>query len=90
MLDWYFLTFFGDSMLLLPCSLILFAVLAIPRATRTAGWQWALIFGCAGGIVCLSKLAFMGWGIGSERYDFTGFSGIRRLPPASGPRCCGR
>jgi hypothetical protein len=53
-LDWHFLTFFGDSMLLLPCSLILFAVLVAPRTTRTAGWQWALIFGCAGGCgVCI-------------------------------------
>ncbi|HEJ9095232.1 TPA: phosphatase PAP2 family protein [Serratia odorifera] len=85
MLDWYFLTFFGDSMLLLPCSLILFVVLLIPHATRTAGWQWALIFGGVGGIVCLSKLAFMGWGIGSERYDFTGFSGHSALAASIWP-----
>ncbi|WP_413507638.1 phosphatase PAP2 family protein [Serratia proteamaculans] len=85
MLDWYFLTFFGDSMLLLPCSLILFAVLVAPRATRTAGWQWALIFGCAGGVVCVSKLAFMGWGIGIKSYDFTGFSGHSALAASIWP-----
>ncbi|MEE4409316.1 MULTISPECIES: phosphatase PAP2 family protein [unclassified Serratia (in: enterobacteria)] len=85
MLDWYFLTFFGDSMLLLPCALILFVALIAPRATRTAGWQWALIFGCAGGMVCASKLAFMGWGIGIERYDFTGFSGHSALAASIWP-----
>ncbi|CAI0767099.1 MULTISPECIES: phosphatase PAP2 family protein [Serratia] len=85
MLDWHFLTFFGDSMLLLPCSLILFAVLVASRATRTAGWQWALIFGCAGGVVCISKLAFMGWGIGIKSYDFTGFSGHSALAASIWP-----
>ncbi|TFZ52085.1 phosphatase PAP2 family protein [Serratia proteamaculans] len=85
MLDWYFLTFFGDSMLLLPCSLILFVVLVLPPATRTAGWQWALIFGGAGGVVCASKLAFMGWGIGIESYDFTGFSGHSALAASIWP-----
>jgi membrane-associated phospholipid phosphatase len=84
-LDWYFLTFFGDSMLLLPCSLILFVVLIAPRTTRAAGWQWALLFGSAGGIVCASKLAFMGWGIGIERYDFTGFSGHSALAASIWP-----
>jgi membrane-associated phospholipid phosphatase len=84
-LDWYFLTFFGDSMLLLPCSLILFIVLVVPPATRTAGWQWALIFGGAGGMVCASKLAFMGWGIGIESYDFTGFSGHSALAASIWP-----
>ncbi|MFN2994106.1 phosphatase PAP2 family protein [Serratia plymuthica] len=85
MLDWYFLTFFGDSMLLLPCALILFVALIAPRATRTAGWQWALIFGCAGGMVCVSKLAFMGWGIGIKSYDFTGFSGHSALAASIWP-----
>lgn len=85
MLDWYFLTFFGDSMLLLPCSLILFIVLVVSSATRTAGWQWALIFGGAGGVVCASKLAFMGWGIGIESYDFTGFSGHSALAASIWP-----
>lgn len=85
MLDWYFLTFFGDSMLLLPCSLILFFVLVVAPATRTAGWQWALIFGSAGGVVCASKLAFMGWGIGIKSYDFTGFSGHSALAASIWP-----
>lgn len=85
MLDWYFLTFFGDSMLLLPCSVIVFIILITQRTTRLAGWQWALLFGCAGGLVCASKLAFMGWGIGIERYDFTGFSGHSALAASIWP-----
>ncbi len=72
-------------MLLLPCALILFLLLLTSSATRAAGWQWALIFGFTGGLVCLSKLAFMGWGIGSERYDFTGFSGHSALAASIWP-----
>ncbi|WP_061324542.1 phosphatase PAP2 family protein [Serratia rubidaea] len=84
-LDWHFLTFFGDSMLLLPTALVLFLVLLSSAATRRAGWQWGFIFGCVGAIVCASKLAFIGWGIGSAEYDFTGFSGHSALSASIWP-----
>ena len=72
-------------MLLLPCALILFLLLIVFPATRAAGWQWALIFGFTGGLVCLSKLAFMGWGISSASYDFSGFSGHSALAASIWP-----
>ena len=84
-LDWHFLTFFGDSMLLLPTAFILFLVLLSSAATRRAGWQWGFIFGGVGAIVCASKLAFIGWGIGSAEYDFTGFSGHSALSASIWP-----
>ncbi|MBS0967550.1 phosphatase PAP2 family protein [Chimaeribacter arupi] len=84
-MNWHWLTYFGDSMLLLPCAaLILLMLLANPE-TRRATWQWMLLFGIAGGLVCLSKLAFMGWGIGSRRFDFTGFSGHSALSASIWP-----
>ncbi|MDU6412278.1 MAG: phosphatase PAP2 family protein [Yersiniaceae bacterium] len=84
-MNWHWLTYFGDSMLLLPCAaLILLLLLANPE-TRRATWQWMLLFGIAGGLVCLSKLAFMGWGIGSRRFDFTGFSGHSALSSSIWP-----
>ncbi|WP_113406408.1 phosphatase PAP2 family protein, partial [Escherichia coli] len=36
-------------------------------------------------VVCISKLAFMGWGIGIREIDFTGFSGHTALSTAFWP-----
>ena len=47
--------------------------------------QWALLFGGVGAIVCASKLAFMGWGIGIRELDFTGFSGHSALSASIWP-----
>lgn len=84
-MDWYFLTFLGDSLLLLPTALIVFILLLSSAGTRNTAWQWAFIFGIVGALVCASKLAFIGWGIGSARYDFTGFSGHTALSSAIWP-----
>ncbi|MGK5023495.1 phosphatase PAP2 family protein [Janthinobacterium sp. RB2R34] len=57
-----------------------------PAGVAIALWllvsrQWRLVLGWSlwygGGmlLVVLSKLAFIGWGLGSARLDFTGFSG---------------
>ncbi|MEX2954629.1 phosphatase PAP2 family protein [Serratia fonticola] len=78
-MNWHFLTFFGDSMLLLPCAAIVFIILLLSPTSRKPTWQWMLLFGGVGAVVCVSKLAFMGWGIGSRHWDFTGFSGHSAL-----------
>ncbi len=59
--------------------------LAVARPTRGVALLWALLFGLCGGIVLASKLAFMGWGIGSARFDFTGFSGHTALAASVWP-----
>lgn len=57
-----------------------------PAGVAIAIWllvsrQWRLVLGWSlwygGGmlLVVLSKLAFIGWGLGSAEFDFTGFSG---------------
>ncbi|WP_114193541.1 phosphatase PAP2 family protein [Edaphovirga cremea] len=84
-MNWHLLTYFGDSMLLLPCAAIIVALLLWTPSTRRATWQWILLFGFAGGLVCLSKLAFMGWGVGSREFDFTGFSGHSALSASIWP-----
>lgn len=84
-MSWHWYTFFGDSMLLLPCAGLIVVVLLLKADTRQACWQWLLLFCLAGGIVCASKLAFMGWGIGSRAYDFTGFSGHSALSASIWP-----
>lgn len=93
-MNWHFLTFFGDSMLLLPCAAIVFIILILSPASRKPTWQWMLLFGGVGAVVCVSKLAFMGWGIGSRHWDFTGFSGHSALSASIWPvllwLLCGR
>ncbi|MDU9363948.1 phosphatase PAP2 family protein [Klebsiella sp. 141203] len=84
-MNWQFVSFFGDSTVLLPSAVVLFAVLVLRKASRTLAWQWALLFGITGTVVCISKLAFMGWGIGIREIDFTGFSGHTALSTAFWP-----
>lgn len=72
---WHAFTWLGDSALMLPAALLIAVMLWISRDGRGTALAWCLAFGAGSGLILLSKLAFMGWGIGSARWDFTGFSG---------------
>ncbi|HBU2467183.1 phosphatase PAP2 family protein, partial [Klebsiella pneumoniae] len=63
----------------------LFIVLMLRKTSRLLAWQWSLLFGITGAIVCASKLAFMGWGLGIRKLDYTGFSGHSALSAAFWP-----
>ncbi len=76
---------FGDSTVLLPSAAALFIVLMLRKTSRLLAWQWSLLFGITGAIVCASKLAFMGWGLGIRELDYTGFSGHSALSAAFWP-----
>ena len=80
---------FGDSTVLLPSAAALFIVLMLRKTSRLLAWQWSLLFGITGAIVCASKLAFMGWGLGIRELDYTGFSGHSALSAPSGLYSCG-
>jgi membrane-associated phospholipid phosphatase len=72
---WHAFTWLGDSGLLLPVAALLpLLLLRTPSGRRTA-LEWCLAFGLGSVLIAGSKLAFMGWGIGSARFNFTGFSG---------------
>lgn len=71
---WTTVTHLGNSALLLPAALVLALWLVKTRHAPLA-LVWALSFGTAVLLVLASKLAFMGWGIGSAALDFTGISG---------------
>lgn len=79
MSGWQLFTWLGDSALLLPCAALVALWLLIPRATRPQGWTWVLCFGATGALVALTKLLFLGWGMGSAALDFTGISGHTAL-----------
>ncbi|MEI2263830.1 phosphatase PAP2 family protein [Erwinia sp. CGal63] len=71
----HFLTYFGDSMLLIPTAIVMAGLIGWKNSDRRAVWLWALAFCTAGAVVSLSKIAFMGFGLGSAHLNFTGFSG---------------
>lgn len=73
--SWQALTSAGDSAVLLPLIVWITLWLIVPSESRRDGWRWILAVGACGGGVALSKLLFMGWGIGLPGLDYTGFSG---------------
>ncbi|ERK07453.1 hypothetical protein L579_2382 [Pantoea sp. AS-PWVM4] len=74
-MSWKTLTYFGDSMLLIPTAVIIALVLPWKSDNHRTVWYWLLAFGLAGLLVSISKIMFLGFGIGSARFNFTGFSG---------------
>jgi membrane-associated phospholipid phosphatase len=74
MISWMTFTRLGDSAILLPAALAIALWLLAGRAWKMA-LSWCLLFGMAMIIVIATKLAFLGWGIGSASLDFTGVSG---------------
>lgn len=71
---WQLISFFGESAFLLPCAVFLYAWMRWRGATDVAR-HWLFAFTVTALVVLVSKLAFLGWGIGSAVLDFTGFSG---------------
>ncbi|MDF3937120.1 phosphatase PAP2 family protein [Pseudomonas citronellolis] len=80
-MSWHLITRLGDSALLLPCALFIYAWLLARRALPDAQ-RWLLLFGLAAGATLASKLAFMGWGVAIPAWDYTGLSGHSMLAGA--------
>ncbi|AOY95133.1 hypothetical protein BKK79_25350 [Cupriavidus sp. USMAA2-4] len=81
---WHLVTRFGESTYLLPSALLIALWLCYRRAPGSAV-RWLLAIGLAAGLTLASKLAFMGWGVGIESLDFTGFSGHSVMSAATLP-----
>lgn len=78
---WPAITHFGNSVLLLSLAAALALYLLKSGAIRYAVF-WLFSFGSAVMFVLISKIAFMGWGIGNASIDFTGVSGHSMLSTA--------
>lgn len=81
MWHWQFITRFGETSLLLPAAALLFAWLVHCGEIANAR-KWMLTFGAAAAVALISKLAFMGWGVGIPELNFTGFSGHSMMATA--------
>lgn len=84
----YAITWFGDSGFLLPAALWIAVWLGIRGPTRPLALLWILLFGFGGSLIAASKIAFLGWGIGSTSLNFTGFSGHTAIAASVWPVAC--
>jgi len=75
---WTLITDFGDSAVMLPAAVTIALWLAAGGAWRAA-FVWLTTFGTGVVLVAITKIAFMGWGVGSAQLDFTGVSGHTML-----------
>lgn len=76
---WQTLTSLGDSGFLLPVATVIALGLVDRKNRPTIALQWISLVGLCGFVVMVSKLAFMGWQVGSAEFDFTGVSGHAAL-----------
>jgi hypothetical protein len=82
--SWYSITSFGGAGLTLPLAFAIALWLALGYTWRMAA-GWLLLLGAAIGVVAITKMAFLGWGMGVRAYDFTGLSGHAMLSTAVYP-----
>jgi membrane-associated phospholipid phosphatase len=71
---WLSITSLGSVGVMIPLALAVAAWLALGYPWRYAAC-WLAVLGAASGLVTLTKIAFMGWGVGVRDLDFTGISG---------------
>jgi membrane-associated phospholipid phosphatase len=88
---WQLFTRLGEAQLLLPAAAVVVWLLLRERAASTRpgqrglALQWLLRLGAAAALTTVSKLAFIGWGLGSATFDFTGISGHTTFATATYP-----
>ncbi|RQS69562.1 phosphatase PAP2 family protein [Burkholderia sp. Bp8963] len=75
---WISITVFGGAGLTLPLAVTIAVWLALGYSWQRAA-AWLAVLTAAIGVVALTKIAFLGWGIGIRAWDFTGFSGHAML-----------
>ena len=82
---WHLITRLGEAQVVLPIAVVGgIARVRTPDQGNLAMW-WAVLLGVAVLITVATKLAFIGWGLGSAELDFTGVSGHAMLATAVYP-----
>ncbi len=81
MTSWNLITDFGDSAVMLPAAVTIALWLFAGGAWRSM-ILWLGAFGLGATLVVATKIAFLGWGIGSPALNFTGISGHTMLATA--------
>ncbi|EQU25509.1 insertion element IS1 8 protein insB [Escherichia coli HVH 200 (4-4449924)] len=79
-MNWQLISFFGDSTVLLPSAAALFIVLMLRKTSRLLAWQWSLLFGITGAIVCAEMDEQWGY-VGAksrQRWLFYAYDSLRK------------
>ncbi|AUT63443.1 phosphatase PAP2 family protein [Paraburkholderia terrae] len=71
---WLLVTNFGGAGLTLPLAFAIALWLTVGYSWRLAA-VWLFLLGVAVALVTATKIAFLGWGVGVQVWDFTGLSG---------------
>lgn len=72
---WQVVTRLGEAQVVLPLFLLAAAARAQGPEARSDALRWIALLGIAVVLTAASKVAFIGWGIGSAALNFTGISG---------------
>jgi membrane-associated phospholipid phosphatase len=72
---WHLLTRLGEAQILLPAAAVVVLVLLRQGSSRRLVGLWLALLAAAVAVTTATKLAFIGWGLGSSALDFTGVSG---------------
>jgi membrane-associated phospholipid phosphatase len=86
---WPAVTRLGEAQILLPAALLTMAALVLRRPSRPLALGWLALLAIAVALTTASKIAFIGWGIGSPALDFTGISGHAMFAAAVYPLLLG-
>lgn len=76
---WQFVTYLGDSGLLLPYVVLATLWLLLSPMTRSLSLAWLAVVFIGGLVVAATKVMYMGWHIGITGLDFIGLSGHTTL-----------
>lgn len=82
--SWPWVTRLGEAQVLLPLAVAAAGWLGWQGQARLA-WRWMGALAAAILLTTVSKLAFIGWGVGSAQWDFTGVSGHAMFASATLP-----
>lgn len=82
---WQSLSWLGDTGLMVPVAVVIGLTLLTSSQTRRLALAWAGCFLAVAALVVGTKLAYVGWGIGSSQLDFTGVSGHAAFAAATWP-----
>ena len=72
---WLLFTRLGEAQILMPLVALAALWLWLGAGQGRLARRWLLAVGCAVALTTASKLAFIGWDLGSAAWDFTGISG---------------
>ncbi len=86
---WHLLTRLGEFQILLPALVLVLVPLARRTDARPLTSWWLATLAGAVLLTVASKLAFIGWGIGSAPFNFTGISGHAMFAAAIYPLTLG-